>query len=94
MIESLQARPIKKGAATLHVTLYEVCRSIQIHGITEYYDKEYISMYFETTSKRSGGGPVETIQMLGEGEVIITFKDHKGMYLKVTTVNREIFIVK
>ena len=36
-------------------------------------------MYFETTSKRSGGSSVESIQMLGEGEVIITFKDHKGM---------------
>ena len=76
MIKNLQARPIRKGAATLHVTLYEVCRSIQIHTITEHYDKEYILMYFE---KLSGVGTVEDIQMLGEGEVIITFIDHKGV---------------
>ena len=79
MIKSFQARPIKKGAATLRVTLYEVCRSIQIHSITEHYDKDYISMYFEKTSKLSGGSAVESVQMLGEGEVIITFEDHKGM---------------
>ena len=79
MIKNLQAKSIRKGAAALHVTLYEVCRSIQIHSITEYYDKDYISMYFESNLKHSGGGPVESIQMLGEGEVIITFRDYKGL---------------
>ena len=79
MIKNLQARPIRRGAAALHVTLYEVCRSIQIHNITEFYDKEYISMYFASNSKQSGGGAIETIQMLGEGEVIITFRDYKGL---------------
>ena len=78
MIKNLQARPVKKGALSLHVTMYEECRSIQIHNITEHYEEEYILMYFET-SKKAGGGPVESIQMLGEGEVIVVFKDHKGM---------------
>ena len=76
MVKKLQAKHIRpRKGATLHVTLYEVCRSIQIRNITEHYEEEYILMYFE----RSSGGPVETVQMLGEGEVIITFKDHKGM---------------
>ena len=74
MIKNLQSRPVKKEAI-LHVTLYEVCRSIQIHNITEHYEEDYILMYFE----RSSGGTVEDIQMLGEGEVILTFKDHKGV---------------
>ena len=74
MVKKLQAKHIRKGAS-LHVTLYEVCRSIQVHNITERYEEDYILMYFE----RSSGGPVENIQMLGEGEVIVTFKDHKGM---------------
>ena len=76
MAKSLQSKSLKKGNVT--AVLYEMCRSILIQNITEHYEEEYMLMYFET-SGRSGGGPVDTIRMLGEGEVMVTFKDHKGI---------------
>ena len=41
--------------------------------------KEIISMYFE--SSRSGGGRVKDVQLLGNGEAIITFEDPTGTKL-------------
>lgn len=76
MIKELQAKSLKQGCVT--AVLYEVCNSIRLHGITEHYEEDYIHMYFEA-SQKSGGGPVESVQMLGEGQAIITFKDPKGM---------------
>ena len=75
MAESLQSRRIKQGNVT--AVLYEVCRSVVINNITDHYEEEYLSMYFET-SEKSGGGRVENVHMLGEGEVIIVFEDPKG----------------
>ena len=76
MAKNLQSRPIKQGNVT--AILYEVCRSIVVHNITEHYEEEYILMYFETSGK-SGGGRVENVHMLGEGEVVIVFEDPKGI---------------
>lgn len=76
MIDRLQTKRMKQGS--LSVVLYETCRSIKMHNVTEHYEEEYIVMYFET-GKRSGGGAIESVQMLGEGEIVIIFKDPKGM---------------
>ena len=76
MIKELQARQLKQRSVS--AVLYEVCKSILIHNVTEHYDEEYLHMYFETPRK-SGGGPVEKIHMLGEGQVMIIFQTPKGM---------------
>ena len=84
MAKKLQSRRMKQGNVT--AILYEVCRSIVVHNITEHYEEDYISMYFETSGK-SGGGRVKTIHMLGEGEVVIVFEDPKGKVIYTKSNN-------
>ena len=75
MLNKLQAKPLKQRP--ISAVLYEECKSIQIQNITKHYEEEFLHMYFE--SSKSGGGPVEAIHMLGEGQVLVFFKDPKGI---------------
>ena len=43
---------------------------------TKRYDEEFISMYFE--SPRSKGGKVKEVQLLGNGEAVVTFENATG----------------
>ena len=40
-------------------------------------------MYFENP-KWSGGGDVEAVELLGDGEAIVTFQDSKGEVVMIT----------
>ena len=51
--------------------------SIQIRNITERYDEETIRLYFE--SARFGGGEVTSVDMLGDGDAVVTFMNHEGV---------------
>lgn len=79
MIQKLQSKPIKKGMPVIEVELYKACTTIQISNATEHYDEDFIQMYFES-HRKSGGGTVTHVEMLGNGEATVTFQDPKGSY--------------
>lgn len=59
--------------------LCTVSRSITVSGISKHYDTEFLSLYFDNPRK-SGGRDVESVECLGNGEAVITFKDPQGKY--------------
>ena len=75
MITKLESKPLKQ--TSFRGELYEVCRSVRVREITKNYDESFLELYFEST-KKSGGGEVEAVELLGDGEAVITFKDSKG----------------
>ena len=75
MIAKLENKPLKQ--MSFHGELYEVCRSIRVKGMTKNYDDELLEMYFEN-KRRSGGGKVECVELLGDGDAIVTFKESNG----------------
>ena len=74
MITKLESKPLKQ--TRFCGELYKVCRSIRIGGITNNYNDQFIELYFEN-ERHSGGGELESVELLGDGEVIVTFKDSK-----------------
>lgn len=80
MMTKLESKPLKN--VTFQAELYNICHSIRVRGITKNYDEEVLSMYFENP-KRSGGGDVEAVELLGDGEAIVTFQDSKGEVVRV-----------
>lgn len=73
MVETLEAGGLSVGRC-------EVSRSIRVTGITSEEFKNCVpalERYFGST-KRSGGGAIDTFDLLQEGIAIITFKDHNG----------------
>ena len=62
----------------LQAELCKVINSIRVQGVTKNYGKEFFQLYFES-HKQSGGGQVTSIQLLGNGEAIVTFQDPRGM---------------
>ena len=54
---------------------------ICIRNITEHYDEEFLMNYFENT-KRSGGGEVLSVELFGNGEAKVMFKDLKGIFYR------------
>lgn len=82
---ALISEPVK--GATLKV---EMCKdikpSIHVRNIsTADCDEEFLHFYFGS-QKRSGGGKVESIQMLSDNEAIVTFSDPAGMWVCVTYI--------
>lgn len=61
----------------LVVRRLKVTTKLILSGVTEHYDEEFIKMYFEST-KRSGGGEVESVEPIGDGVAEIIFRDSKG----------------
>lgn len=82
MISKIGSKSLK--GVTVQAELCKVASSIRVRNVTKHYDEDYFEMYFES-SKRSGGGDVASIQLLGNGEAIVTFKDPKGMVTCKTT---------
>ena len=81
MIIKLQSEKIK--GVTLCAELCRVCNSIHISGITEHYDQLFMLMYFERRESSGGGKVEEPVNLLGEGEAIVTFKDPKGIVYNI-----------
>ena len=50
---------------------------ICVQDITEHYDEDYLLNYFES-GKRSGGGEVVSLELFGNGEAKVMFKELKG----------------
>ena len=62
----------------IQAELYKAPSCIYLKYIdTKRYDEDIISMYFE--SSRSKGGKVEQVQLLGNGEAVVTFEDPTGI---------------
>lgn len=51
-------------------------RTIEICGSLKDLSKDNLSLYFE--NKRSGGGPVDSIQILSKNSAVIVFKHAEG----------------
>ncbi len=76
MATSLRAVP-PKGTASLEVELCQITHTVRVSGITKNYEEEYLKLYFEN-QKRSGGGEVAFVELLGCGEAVVTFREFKG----------------
>lgn len=74
MCDKIQSGKLRK--TTFTAELVKVCSTILVNSI-ENNDEDFIKMYFEY-SKRSGGGAVESVCLLGNDKATVTFKDHKG----------------
>ena len=79
MIAKLKSKKLK--GASIEAELCRVTSSIRVSNITERYEEDFIQMYFENPRK-SGGGEVTSVELLGNGEVVVTFKDPKGKKLR------------
>ena len=53
---------------------------ICISQITQHYDEEYLERYFE-----SRGGKVVSVELFGNGEAKVVFKDLKGIFHLLVT---------
>jgi len=69
---------IKNGPKCLVAQRFKVSTSVRIQNITEHYSKEFIKLYFENPD--SGGGTVASVELLGDGEAVVAFNDHRGMW--------------
>lgn len=76
MAASLRKVP-PKGSTPLVVQLYRITYTVKVTGITSNYEEDYLRVYF-ANQKRSGGGKVHSVELLGCGEAIVTFEEYKG----------------
>ena len=79
MIAKLKSKPLK--SACIEAELCQVTSSIRVSNITQRYEEDFIQMYFENPRK-SGGGEVTSVELLGNGEAVVTFNDPKGKKLR------------
>ena len=68
-------KPLKDTA--IKAVCYKTTPCIFIRNITEHYDEDFLTNYFKNTI-RSGGGEVESVELFGNGEAKVMFKDLKG----------------
>ena len=85
MCAGLMEMTSKIGSKTLkgvylQAELCKVVNSIRVREVTKNYDDEFFQLYFENP-KKSGGGKVISVNLLGNGEAIVTFQDPRGMLL-------------
>lgn len=77
MMTALSSEPVKGASVTV-----EMCKAmkptIHIRNITTQCDDEFLKWYF-SNPKMSGGGEVESIEILGDNEATVTFSDPAGM---------------
>ena len=76
MTSKIGSKPLK--GVILQAELCKVVNSIRVREVTKNYTEDYFQLYFES-HKRSGGGPVTSVQLLGNGEAIVTFQGPRGM---------------
>ena len=77
MVAKIEKKPLKR--AHIRVELCRISRSIEISNISKYYDDDFLKMFFENR-KKSGGGNVTSVDLLGNGRAIVTFEDPEGIY--------------
>ena len=66
----------------LQAELCKVVNSTRVQMITKNYTEEFFQLYFEN-SEKSGGGKLTSINLLGNGEAIVTFHDPRGMLFEI-----------
>ena len=79
MVAAITSEPVKGASVTV-----ELCKdtkpSIHIRDITaQKCNEEFLDLYFSNPTK-SGGGEVESIEILSDNEAIVTFSDPTGRY--------------
>ncbi len=93
LISSIQEKPLQK--AKVEAEVYKVCSSIRISNVTksDHYDDDFLRLYFE--SKNSGGGikVVQRVELLGNGEAVVSFEHTKGITIIQTYLNQIIMII-
>ena len=80
MMGSIASEQVK--GTTVTVEMVKAARpSIHVCNVTaDVCDEEFLGMYFGSV-KRSGGGEVESVDILSETEAIITFSDPAGTFI-------------
>ena len=78
MTSKIESKALK--GVYLQAELCKVINSIRVREVTKNYTDEFFQLYFENP-KKSGGGKVTSIQLLGNGEATVTFQDPRGMLL-------------
>ncbi len=80
MISSILEKPLRK--AKVEAELYKVCSSIRISNVTrsDHYDDDFLSLYFESKISSEGVEVVQRVELLGNGEAVVSFKNAKGTY--------------
>ena len=81
----IETKPLKK--AFVHVELCSMSKSIEINNISKHYDDEFLRMFFEN-HKKSGGGKVTNVELLGDGRAVITFEDPEGTCMSISCLLR------
>ena len=76
MTSKIGSKPLK--GVILQAELCKVINSIRVREVTKNYTKEFFQLYFDSY-KQSGGGKVTSINLLGNGEAMVTFQDPRGM---------------
>ena len=79
MVAAITSEPVQGANVTV-----ELCKdtkpSIHIRDITaQRCNEDFLELYFSNPTK-SGGGEVESIEILGDNEAIVTFSDPAGRY--------------
>ena len=74
-IRKIEMKPLKGMA--IKAVCWKTTPCIFIRNITEHYDEDFLTNYFENTI-RSGGGEVASVELFGNGEAKVMFKDLKG----------------
>jgi hypothetical protein len=62
----------------------ESCRTILVTGLSSDVTKDSLELYFENRKKTGGGEIVSAVMNEKKMEVIIKFKEHKGILLKLS----------
>ena len=78
MTSKIESKTLK--GVYLQAELCKVINSIRVREVTKNYTDEFFQLYFENPEK-SGGGKVTSINLLGNGEAVVTFQDPRGMLL-------------
>ena len=78
MMDSITSTQVE--GATVTVEMVKATKpSIHVCNVTtDACDEEFLRMYFGS-AKRSGGGEVESVDILNENEAIVTFSDPAGI---------------
>jgi len=69
---------IRSGPKHPMAQRFKISTSVRIQNITKHYSENYIKLYFENPD--SGGGSVASVELPGNGEAVVTFTDHRGMW--------------
>ena len=74
-IRKIEMKPLM--GTTIKAICYKATPCIFIRNITDNYDEHFLTKYFENTIQ-SGGGEVASVELFGNGEAKVMFKDLKG----------------